>query len=138
MSCCPFGAYSCATLAFICSADLHLVEIAVATAGETRAGLRRGTRHFAMAADESLRKQPLELYQQQKQLVALCLGPRVLRPPLGVEPALVAHADGTAVVRAAMGAHLKQAAVLGHLAVAPDVEVVADGAELTCLVVGGS
>ena len=88
-----------------------------------------------MAAYESLRKQSLELYQQLKQLVALCLGPRVLRTALRIETTLVAHADGTAVVGTAVGTHLKQVAVLGHLAVAPDVEVVADGAELTCLVV---
>ena len=84
-----------------------------------------------MAAYESLRKQSLELYQQLQQCVTLCLSPRVLRLALRVETALVAHAYGAAVVWTAVGTHLKQVAVLGHLAVAPDVEVVADGSELT-------
>ena len=60
-------------------------------------------------------------------MLTLFLGARVLRLALRVQPTLIADADGAAVVGLAVGTDLKQVAVLHHLTVLSDVEVVADG-----------
>ena len=80
-------------------------------------------------------EKPGELHQQELELLSLLLSARVSIVPLRVESALVADANGAAVERTAVSAHLQQLAVLRHLTVAANVEVVADSAELARAVV---
>ena len=68
-------------------------------------------------------------------MLTLFLGAGVLRLALRVQSALIADADGAAVVGFAVGTHLKQVSVLRHLTVLSDVEMVADGAEAPRLMV---
>ena len=68
-------------------------------------------------------------------MLTLFLGAGVLWVSLRVKTTLVADADGAAIVGLAVGTNLKQVAVLRHLTVLSDVEMVADGAEATRLMV---
>ena len=99
---------------------------------EARTRLRRGTGHLRVPPHESAGEQPVQLDEQLLDLFPLLLGARVLRLAVGIETALVADADGATVIGTAVGAHLEQVAVLRHLAIAANVEVVADGSELAC------
>ena len=82
-----------------------------------------------MTTDYSLGKETPQANKEICQAFGLRRRTGVGRTSLSVESALIADADGTAVVGAAVGAHLQQAAVLGQGAVASDVEVIAHGAE---------
>ena len=88
-----------------------------------------------MAAHHGLREEAAQAAEEVVQPLGLRRGAGVGRTALCVEPALVADADGAAVVGTAVGAHLEQAAVLRQGAVAADVEVVAHGAEAAGTVV---
>ncbi len=88
-----------------------------------------------MSTHHSLREEPLQPAEEVVQPLGLCRGAGVGRTALCVEPALVADADGAAVVGTAVGAHFEQAAVLGQGSVATDVEVIAHGAEAAGTVV---
>ena len=53
-----------------------------------------------------------------------------------IQSAFVADADAATVPRAAMGAHIQQAPVLGHAAVSADVEMIAGAVESVSAVCG--
>ena len=69
---------------------------------EARACLRGGARQVTMTHYLSLWKRDLELAQQIPHCVILGPGKGVGRTPLVIQPALVADADGAAVVGAGM------------------------------------
>ena len=102
---------------------------------EARTCLGRGTGHFRVTTDKGCGEEPVEFDEELLKLVSLLLGARVLRLSVGGQSAFVADADAAAVVRSAVGTHLKQMAVLRHLAVAPYVEMITYGAEAPGLMV---
>ena len=78
------------------------------------------------------------LFQDSKEVVQgllLRFCASIGRMALLVDSAIVADADGTAVVWSAVSTHFKLFAVLRPCAILADVEVVANGEEATALVV---
>ena len=102
---------------------------------ETRTSLWRSARQVTVAYDMSLWEELHQPHEQQHHLVLLLASASVSIVPLLIQSALVAHADGAAIERAAVRPHLQQLAMLRHLTIAADEEMVADGAELPCLMV---
>lgn len=98
---------------------------------QTRASLGRSPGQIAMTADYSLGKEAPQAGKKICQAFGLCRGAGVGRTALSVESALIADADGAAVVWTAVGTHFQQTAMLGQAAVTADVEVIAHGAETT-------
>ena len=88
-----------------------------------------------MAHYLGLREHHLELDEQAAHGIILCTGQRVHRATLIVQSALIADADGAAVVWAGMGSHLQQLAKLHLGAVLAEVEVIAACAHAASLVV---
>lgn len=84
-----------------------------------------------MTADYSLGKEAPQAGKKICQAFGLCRSAGVGRTALSVESALIADADGAAVVWTAVSTHLQQTAMLGQAAVTADVEVIAHGAETT-------
>ena len=82
-----------------------------------------------MTTDYSLGKETPQAGEEVCQAFGLCRCAGVGRTTLSVESALIADADGAAVVGTAVSPYLEQAAMLGQVAVASDVEVIAHGAE---------
>ena len=82
-----------------------------------------------MPQNHGLRKQRLQVLNKLSQPLLLLRRPSISRLAVSIEPALVANADGAAVIRPRMGAYLEEEAVLRRRAVAADVKVVAHGAE---------
>ena len=82
-----------------------------------------------MPHDERLWKHPLQFAQQRHEARLLFQCPRILRLSLAVQPAFVADAYAMPVVVPAVGSHLFQRPSAVYLAVARQVEVVADVAE---------
>lgn len=93
------------------------------------ASLGRSPGQIAMTADYSLGKEAPQAGKKICQAFGLCRGAGVGRTALSVESALIADADGAAVVWTAVSTHFQQTAMLGQAAVAADVEVIAHGAE---------
>ena len=82
-----------------------------------------------------LREHLVEDGEQVGEPVVLSLGERVARLALLIQTALVADADGTAVVGTGMSTHLEQIAVLALGAVTADIEVITHLAKAACLMV---
>ena len=79
-----------------------------------------------MTSDDGLWELAMEVEKEAYQGGSLLEYAGVLGFAVGIETAFVAYADGAAVERATMSAHLIQAAVLGDGAILADVEVIAD------------
>lgn len=88
-----------------------------------------------MTADDRLGEHLLENQKQVFQSPRLCRCACVSRSPQLIQSALVADADGTAVIWLAVRSHLQQAAVLGQRPVLTDIEMIPDGAEPARLMV---
>ena len=84
---------------------------------------------IAMAHDQGFGETFLQLADQSQQRGFLFRGAGVARTARSVQPAFVADADGVAVVILAVRPHLFQRTAPVDLAVAGEVEVVADVAE---------
>ena len=79
-----------------------------------------------MPHDERLREHPLQLAHERQKARLLFQRARVLGTPPAVQSALVADAYAVAVVVAAVRPHLFQRSSAVDVAVAGDVEVIAD------------
>lgn len=88
-----------------------------------------------MTDNLSLREHLVEDGEQVGEPVVLSLGECVARLALLIQTALVADADGTAVVGTGMSTHLEQIAVLALGAVTADIEVITHLAKAACLMV---
>lgn len=86
-----------------------------------------------MSHDERPGVLPFEVPQQQVHGSNLWQGARVAWPPLRVQASFVADAHGMAVVVLAMRSYLVQQPAGVHVAVAGDVEVIADVPEFPVL-----
>lgn len=98
---------------------------------EAGAGLGSRTRQIPMTDNLGIRKHLIKDGQQVGE--PLCLSGRasVAWQSVLLQPALVADADGTVVVRHGVSPHFQQYAVLRHRTVVTDIEVIPDLAEPT-------
>ena len=102
---------------------------------ETGTFLGRGARQVPVAHHLGLGEELAQTGDEVPHAGLLGRCERVARIAILVQTALVADADGAAVVRTGMSTHLEQFAMLRLRTVTADIEVVTDGTETARLVV---
>lgn len=103
----------------------HLMHV------EARTSLGCSPRQITMSDDLSIRKHLMEDGLQVSQSLRLSRRAGVAGQSVLVQPALIADANGTMVVRHSVSAYFQQHPVLRHRTVTTDIEVISNLAEIT-------